>query len=54
MHDNNMKLPSFTFYEGCKQATMKFHFSFWTGIGILGIKIREGGGVLPIFDKVDG
>ena len=52
MHDYNMKLPSFGFYEGCKQATMKFYFSFWTGIGILGIKIQGGRGA--IFDKVDG
>ena len=54
MHDYNMKLPSFAFYEGCKQATMTFHFSFWTGIGILGIKIRRGGGGVPIFDTEDG
>ena len=28
LHDYNMKMPSFTFYGGRKEATTKFSFSF--------------------------
>ena len=28
LHDYDVKMANFTFYEGCKQATTKFSFSF--------------------------
>ena len=37
--------------QSCKQATMKYNFSFCTWIWSLGIQPEEG---LPTFDKVSG
>ena len=28
LHDHDVKMANFTFYEGCTQATTKFSFSF--------------------------
>ena len=41
LHDNDVKMPDFTFYGGRKQATTKFSFSFWTWIWLLGIQFRR-------------
>ena len=41
MHDNDGKMPDFTFYGGRKQATAKFSFSFWTWIRFLGIRLNK-------------
>ena len=32
LHDYNVKMPNFTLYGECKQATTTFYFSFWTWI----------------------
>ena len=50
MHDNDGKMPDFTFYGGRKQATAKFSFSFWTWIRFLGIRLNKSS---LAFDKVN-
>ena len=35
LHDNDVKLPNFTFYWKRKQTTTNFSFSFWTWIFFL-------------------
>ena len=50
MHDNDGKMPNLTFYGGCKQATAKFSFSFWTWIRFLGIRLNKSS---LAFDKVN-
>ena len=51
LHDYDVKMPNFVFCGERKQATTKFYFSFWIGIGSLGIQFQEGS---PIFDNVSG
>ena len=41
-HDYDVKMPSFTFYGGPKQATAKFSFSFWNWIWFLGNRLKKG------------
>ena len=45
----DVEMPKFTFYGGCKQATMKFSFSLWTWIGFSGIQLLKDS---PTFDKL--
>ena len=51
LHDYDVKMPNFVFCGERKQATTKFYFSFWIGIGSLGIQLQEGS---PTFDNVSG
>ena len=50
LHDYDVKIPNFTSYGGCKQATTKFSFSFWTWLWFLGIRFKESS---LAFDKVN-
>ena len=51
LHDYDVNIPNFAFYQGRKQATMKFYFSYCTRIWCLGIQLQDGS---PSFDKVSG
>ena len=51
LHDYDVKMPNFAFYEGRKQATTKFYFSFWAWIWSLEIQLQKGS---PTIDKVSG
>ena len=41
LHDHNVKMPSFMFDGGRKQAPTKIPFSFWTWIRLLRIQPKE-------------
>ena len=49
LHDYHVKMPNFTFHEGCKQAMTKFFFSLWTWIELIEIQLRKSS---LAFDKV--
>ena len=48
LHDH-MKMPNFTFCEGCKQAMTKFSFFLWTWIWLREIQLQKSS---LTFDKV--
>ena len=49
LHDYHVKMPNFTFCEGCKQAMTKFSFSLWAWIWLIEIQFQK---ISLAFDKV--
>ena len=53
LHDHDVKMPSFTFYGGRKQATANFSFSFLTRVRSQRNQLQGNLPTLKIFSKLE-